>query len=246
MSETRVDVTDIRKKVLMVYSLPRVALTVNMDCAIRVAGNLSLTYARRSSAYWSLALELVMAEAVEKGFEYVLTVDMDSVFTPNNVLHLYALCKQNPHIDAVAAMQIKRATDLANPLFCVRGEDGKFATILATDELNGELFKVCQAHFGLTLIRCSALVAVPRPWFLRLPDSETDTGSLDDDIYFWRQWEKHGKSIYIACHNSIGHVQEVVTWPDAALKPVHQLWRDFEENGRPETARGIDSVVKRE
>lgn len=242
MSETKIDCSDIRNSSLMLYSLPRVTFSGNFRSAMAVSATLGLDMYTQSSAFWSVALERALAQAMDMGKEFALTVDYDTVFTVNNVLHLYALMKSDPGIDSVSALQVKRGDE--SYLLCKRDENGEFQKTIDTHQFSEELLRVHQAHFGLTFIRLSALKDIPRPWFLRTEIPGKTDESLDDDIYFWRQWEKYNKSCYIACHNSVGHLQEVVTWPDKDMIPRHQLWGDFEKHGRPMDARGIDRHVQ--
>jgi hypothetical protein len=243
MPETNVDCSNLAREVQMVYSVPRVTWTANARCAVRIASTLGIDMVEHTSAFWSKSLETALVQTIEAGrYEFALVVDYDSVFSPENVLHLYALAKANQSMDAIAAMQIKR--DGEEVLLARRDEKGEFPKTLSSSELNNEMFQAEQAHFGLTLIRLSALRDVPRPWFLRIPDPEKESPeTLDDDIYFWRLWKKHNKTLYVDCHNGIGHVQEVVTWPGTDLRPVHQLWGEFKRTGRPKNVRSIDQQV---
>lgn len=237
----QVNCADISKKLTMAFSLPRVTWTANIFGAMQLAKQLNLAFEYSTSAFWSRGLEQSMRRALESGFEYVLTIDNDTVLEVENVLYLYALMKSHPEMDAVAALQMKR--DSVSPLMAFRAADGTIPETMELRQSMPEIVKVAQAHFGLTIISLAALQMIPRPWFLRLPDSANPGESVDDDIYFWRQWEKAGKSLYVACHNPVGHLEEFVTWPGANLDPVPQNWGDYEKNGKPGLARAVAGRV---
>lgn len=236
-NRTTVDVGDIGQKVTMCLSLPRVTWTANFSCVVKVAEALGIRLGYGTSAYWSASLEYAMAKELlhEKAFEFILTVDNDSVFGIEEVLYLYALIKSHPEIDAIAALEMKR--EESSPLLAIRKPDGTIPPEFNVSALDRELVRVAWAHFGLTLIRTSALRDIPRPWFLRLPKDDGSGESTDDDMYFWKNWEDRGKSLYVAAQNPIGHIQEFVTWPGRNMELVHQSWGDYEKSGKPQPAR---------
>jgi len=92
------------------------------------------------------------------------------------------------------------------------------------------------AHFGLTLLRTSAIKAMPKPWFLGIPDADGNWSDarVDDDIHFWQQWRKAGFGIFMAMRIPIGHIVESAIWPSEDLTPLHQNPRDFWKGGPPE------------
>lgn len=237
-----IQINDIGDKVVMVYSMPRVTWSANFRCAVQIASVLGIRMRDYASAYWSLSLERELTHLVKSDFEYALTVDNDSVFDPKNVLHLYALMKANPSIDALTAMQAKRGSN--EMLLARKGADGKIEKTMNGVDLVSGMFKATQAHFGLTLIRLSSLRDIPQPWFLRVPDPENPGKSIDDDIYFWHQWEKAGKSLYVDWYNSIGHIEETITWVNDKMERVSQRWSEYMTAGRPESILSIDADVK--
>lgn len=227
----QVDCSDIHRKVKVCLSIPRVCWTANMMCAYRVALELGLKVEYHSSAFWSRSLEYCLRHTMEDpaSFEYALTIDYDSTFTKENVLYLYALMKANPEQDAIAALQLKRGT--GELMTGLRDAQGNLEKQVTSERLVKELEKVSYAHFGLTLIRMSALRSIPLPWFLRMPDPEKPGESIDDDMYFWANFERHGKILSVAAHNPVGHLQEMVAIPGQNLSTIYQPWDDFEQNG---------------
>jgi len=233
----RVDCSDIAHKVTAVFSVPRTGWTANMFCAAMAARDLGIGLEYHTSAYWSASLEKCLQRAIDhpQGFEFALTIDYDTVFSTESIVYLYALMKASPEQDAIAAMQLKRTT--GEMMSGVRGPDGSLCKQVSAEQFSAELVPVSFAHFGLTMIRLSALKNIPRPWFLRLPDPEKPGESIDDDMYFWQQWERHGKILSIAAHNPIGHLQEMIAWPAENLATIYQPYGDFERNGPSKEVR---------
>ena len=61
-----------------------------------------------------------------------------------------------------------------------------------------------------------------------------DKGRIDADIWFWKEWHKLGKSLYLANRVPIGHLELMVRWPDLNFEPLFQLPSEFEGSGKPE------------
>lgn len=178
--------------------------------------------------FWGQCMQRMFQEAVNNGVEWILSIDSDSLFTADHITKLMSIMASNPHIHALA------------PLQCRRG--GKYPLLTTGTgvhdehvEVDGQPIRVTTAHFGLTLIRVDALKQVSKPWFVGEPDAAGNWSDdrLDDDIWFWHQWRKAGKTIYVAPSVSIGHLEETVAMFDADMKPKHiyvHEWR--KENGQ--------------
>ena len=177
--------------------------------------------------FWGQCMQRMFQDAVDKGLDWILSLDSDSLFTADHVKRLMAIMASNPHIDALAALQ------------CRRG--GKYPLMTTGTGVNdehiqvdGSPIKVTTAHFGLTLIRVESLKQVQKPWFWSQHDDAGNWSDdkLDDDIWFWHQWRKAGKTIYVAPSVSIGHLEETVAMFDENLQARHiyvHEWR--KENG---------------
>ncbi len=79
---------------------------------------------------------------------------------------------------------------------------------------------------------------MPKPWFWSTPgtngDWEDNSGKIDDDIYFWRNWEKAGNSLYVDPNICIGHMEEMVAIHDQNLQVTHmypKAWRQWVDGG---------------
>ncbi len=178
--------------------------------------------------FWGQCMQRMFQQAVDDGIDWILSLDSDSLFTAKQLGQLMQIMASNPHIDALAALQ------------CRRG--GKYPLMTTGTGVNdehiqvdGSPIKVTTAHFGLTLIRVESLKQVKKPWFWSQHDDAGNWSDdkLDDDIWFWHQWRKAGKTIYVAPSVSIGHLEETVAMFDANLQAKHiyvHEWR--KENGQ--------------
>lgn len=242
-----VDITDIGKRVICVYSLPRLMPTEVAFNAIAVAAILGINMIPKTGAYWNEELTRGMEEAIAHGAEFVLTVDYDTPHTPQDVQRLYALMLNYDRADAIAAVQVQRNSDKI--LMARRNPDGTFPTSIPGHVFSDELVRVVSAHFGLTLIRVSALKRMPKPWLQAVPDS---TGSWGDgyipaDMNFWRLFESIGNSLFVAMKVPIAHMEWVRAWPSPDFaKPLFQPEKDFAANGVPESIRDGKAWVKKQ
>lgn len=221
-----------KMKVECAFSVPRLGFQDNFFCWANALMPFGIKPTKYEGAYWGQCLERVMEGLVDDA-EWILTVDYDSVFTKEQVEQLLWVASQHPEADAIAPIEVKRGG--GTPLMTVRGEDGKLVDRLPFEAFEDDLMKIATAHFGLTLIRVEALKKMPHPWFLGVPnkDGRWEDGKIDDDIYFWREWEKAGNSLYLANRVVIGHAQLLVSWPGRDFEPIHQPTSDFWENGVP-------------
>ena len=192
-------------KIMAVVSIPRLGFNDFWGCVHEALSPFKIPVARFTGAFWGQCMQRALNDAVAKGVDWVLTLDYDTLFTQQHVDEMLGIMGNNPHIDALAALQARRAGD--TPLMTVYGKTG-----LDLDEALSPI-KVTTAHFGLTLIRTEALLKVAKPWFKAEPDADGEWGDdrLDDDIWFWHQWRLAGNSIYVAPSVRVGHMQTMVS-----------------------------------
>jgi len=136
----------------------------------------------------------------------------------------------------ICSLQLNRHTQFA--LFTHRTQDsgGKYSDRLEIVP-GTELYPIATGHFGLTLIRTSALARMKHPWFIGQPAEDgtwTPNKCVDDDITFWQQFERLGMKAFVALHVVIGHLEEFIMWPGPDLKCVYQRAQDYFESGKPE------------
>ena len=90
------------------------------------------------------------------------------------------------------------------------------------------------AHFGLTAIKVAKLETVKKPWFFSQPDKDGnwENDRIDDDIWFWKQWQEAGNSLYLDPGCRIGHLEEMVASFDENLQPIHVYPSDWQEDAK--------------
>lgn len=217
-------------------SVPRLGFIDNFRCANTVLPGLGIEIIWSSGVFWHKAMTASIEHAIESGAEYVLTLDYDSVFLPDHVEDLHRLMADSD-ADAICPVQVQRGRNAI--LACTANENGEFKTKVEPEDFQGELTRLYSGHFGLTLIRTSAIKNLARPWFQSEPDAEDRWGdkSTDADMVFWRRFREAGCKLYQANHVAIGHAQLVFTWPDENFHAVHQYPDQFHRSGPPHAAR---------
>ncbi len=218
-----------------VLSLPRLAFTDNVFSCFEGLVPLGIQLKKTTGAFWGQCLERGIEEILtDDDPEWVLTLDYDTVFTRNDVQGLLTAAMRHPEADAIAPVQAHRTKPL--PLMTMRGEDGKNIAQVEWDTFAPELTKIATAHFGLTLIKASKLKELQKPWFNSIPAPDGSWGNqrTDDDIYFWRQWEHAGNSLYLANRVPVGHAELMIRWPGRSLSATYQHPSEFWESGKPD------------
>lgn len=216
-----------------IMSLPRIAWTTTMGCLHEAAASLGIDVTRTTGVFWGQCMQRMMESAIEDGRKYILTVDYDSVFDANDIVRLWQVMEANPDVAVLCPLQIQR--DKENSLVCIMGEDGELARGIGEEQLYTDALDIYTGHFGLTLIRVSALEGVERPLFCGKPDAQGGWGAgrTDDDIQFWHQMRAAKRRICLCPRVRIGHLQLVVTWPDERFEAIHQYHPEYTEKGRP-------------
>jgi len=209
-------------KICAAMSIPRLGFNDMWGCAFDALRPFGIPIRRYTGAFWGQCLQGVLEDCLADGLDWVLCIDYDSVFTQKQLDHLLGTFGRNPNIDALAALQPRR-TDGA-PLMTIIG---------ARDvAVNGEPIQVNTAHFGLTLIRLEALADIPKPWFFGQPGPDgtwTHADKLDDDIWFWHQWRKFGKTAFVDPDVRLGHLELMVSQftPEMELERITvKEWRE--------------------
>lgn len=223
--------------VVMCMTAPRVGFTNNMAAIVHACHRLKIEFVMSNGAFWNQCLERIMTTTLkEKSPEYILTVDYDSFFYPEDIRSLYRIAKRHD-LDAVCALQVKREEPLA--LLGMFDDTGKRVTTVSADMSYAEKMEVASGHFGLTLIKASKLSQLPHPWFLGTPnkDGEWEDGRTDDDIHFWHKWRAAGNRLFVSPRVRIGHLQLVCSWPDQLWRPHHQYLNELTKNGPPDCTR---------
>jgi hypothetical protein len=211
-------------KVRAVMTAPRFECTWARNIIEHSLRTLNIPLAVSGGVFYGQCMQKMFAECIDVGVELIITIDFDSVFTPEDLTRLIKVAMSDPGMDALAAWQCRRGN--GSPLLSC-GIDGEI-------EVSGPL-KVNTAHFGLTAIKTAALAGLPKPWFWSKPDSngEWTDDKVDDDIHFWNIWKEHGKTVYVDPFVQIGHLEEVVshyTNTDGKLEHKFSYPKDWYNN----------------
>lgn len=245
-------------KVVGALSCPRLGFMDNYYCSIQAFSQFGIPITKGTGAFWDQVMSRILTEhsREESGNTFVVTMDYDSVFEPDCVSRLVSAAIISGY-DAVAPLQTKR--DDQKLMFTPKGmtgSDGDVVT-LPLDWWEQPVQPVDSAHFGLTILRCSALRRMPKPWFLGVPNGDGDWGDVsrdsgvsprvDPDMYFWRKWRECGNTLAICPQVAIGHAELVITWPDHRLKAIHQYPNHYWQAGgrRPPEAWGSPEHAER-
>lgn len=173
--------------------------------------------------FYGQCMQRMLQTAVEDEVDIAIICDGDSLFTDRDILRLIGSLEANEDIDALASMQIRRGNKTI--LASINGK--------SSIEIAGDPFRVSTAHFGLTAIDLRKLGKVAKPWFISQADENSEWGDarIDDDIWFWRQWEKAGNTIYLDPQTRIGHLEEMVVMVDPkTYEAVHAYPNEWLES----------------
>ena len=195
--------------------------------------SLGIQLRKHTGAFWGQCLTRAIEECIKEGKLYILTVDYDTIFIKQDVIDLLRLAEKYPEIDAIAPIQASRTRD--TPLMTIRGDDGKNLSEVPVDAFSGDITPIHTAHFGLTLIKVAAIQSMAKPWFCGQPDDagEWGDGRVDDDIYFWREFDAAGNLLCLANRITVGHAELMIRWPGKDFKAIYQHPSEFYTDGKP-------------
>ena len=221
-----------------VLSAPRFGPVMHFRHVGIAFGSLRIPFEVGQGAYWHHVLTQQLDDMLERGGEFLITVDYDSIFGRDDVAELIRLVRAFPDADAVCALQMKRGANFA--LMGIADKHGKPRSSGHVSEFSRYLTRITTGHFGLTIFRAKALAALPRPWFLGKPteDGRWGEGAIAPDIAFWHNWKAAGFKLFVAPRVPIGHIEETIKWPDKTLRAFYQEAQDYADHGIPkEVAR---------
>lgn len=223
-------------KVQAVMTLPRLGFTANMCAAATIFPRLGINFQTATGVFWGQKLSRLIDRHLNDGTEYIITLDYDTAFKAEHVIRLQQLMAENPDIDCIVPVQIKRENKC--PMFAIVDEDGNGKEVPLT-EFDQELVQIATGHFGLTIFRVSAFEGLKKPWFHAQPneDGEWGEGRIDEDIHFWHNFHKCEKKVCLATTVMLGHLQMMATFPGPARKsfePVHYYMNQLDRGEWPE------------
>jgi len=225
-------------RVTAVMSVPRLGFMDNFYCSFQGLVPNRIPLHKFTGAYWHQCIQRGFEAALAEGeYDAILAIDYDTVFRPDDVARLIALMAAHPEADAIAPIQMGR--NGKSPLLSMRGPDGELTGQVEWTTFEPDLAKIRTAHFGLTLIRTSALAKLPKPWFVDVcgDDGRWEDGRIDADVNFWVKWEQAGNSLYLANRIPVGHAELLFIWPDKKMQATYQFPDAFyESKGAPQEA----------
>ena len=194
------------RTILAVMNLPRLGFSACWGSIHRVLTPRGINLVPGGGAFWEQSMQKLTLHALGQEPDWILAIDYDTVFNDAVFDRLCLLLEMHPHIDALAPLQSSR--NKKSVLFWNSGKpfDARLPVV-----------EVDSAHFGLTLIRTSALRKMPLPMFLNVPapDGTWGPGHTDADIYFWQKWKEIGNTVAIAPSCPVGHLELMCLWPRA-------------------------------
>lgn len=197
---------------------------------------------RYGGAFWEQGMQNGLKDLRDKGTEWAITLDYDTLFDSEDIKHLLTLAAQYPEADAIVPIQVRRNNEQF--LFTMRDEYGNLRHNASLDELADDLTPISTGHFGMTLIKLRCLDDIPKPWLWSQPDANGDWSAdrTDADIYFWNKLKAAGRKVYQANHIKIGHLQVVGTWPTNDWRIKHQYVSEWTEKGKPDECKRPDQA----
>lgn len=209
-------------------STPRIGFLHNSDCILTAFAELGIQLSRGEGVFWHQSLTRAIEAQLSRGVEFVLTCDYDTVFTVKDIAKLWAFLDDNPQIDVACAIQQKR--------------EGGAVLATTVDGLQVDMSQpgvpIGYGHFGLTLFRSRTFEKLAKPWFYEAPDKNGswDEGRIDADIGFWKNCLASEVVVYQANTVIVGHLEQVVTYPDQNLKPLYVPVNRWRKDGMPNEA----------
>jgi hypothetical protein len=221
--------------IMGVMSVPRYVQSTAMDCIFTAIHSLGVPVKMASGPYWHQVQELLFEMAIGAGAEYILAIDSDTTFTPDDVRELYRLIAASPNVDALAPVQMARGMPGPLATFAGPDENSKPLGQIPTEWFERDMIECRSAHFGLTMVRAASLRKLAKPWFMSVPDPSGSWGPqrTDADVQFWLKWREGGNSVFIAPMVCVGHVEEVVLHPSRQLTTIVQDVGEYRRDGVP-------------
>lgn len=241
-------------KIAAVMSLPRYGNNLARGMIESTLQKFNIPLNAACGAYWGHHLQDAFETMIDNGVSWVITFDHDTMCTAAHLDRLFHWMGRRPDIDALAALQMRRNHD--TPLMTRRGEKSSKVdgtpikahtahfgmTLIRVEALKRVplpwFFELPTKHGSWTDESRPPEVKVS-PWLQPVIDKISDGQEhwcthgqyhVDEDIWFWKQWERAGNTVFVAPDVRIGHLEECVNWFDDEMKPQRsgvQEWRDM-------------------
>jgi predicted SAM-dependent methyltransferase len=220
----------------VVCTLPRICWTDPAFLINPICARLAMNITKSSGVFWDQKITASIKDALSRSPKYILTWDYDSVMTDKDVVCLHDIMEAHPEVDVLFPHQVKREND--EVMMTLSDSGGSLRNTIDTVELDTDVLPVNTGHFGCTFIRADVFKRIPEPWFVAqtAPDGTWGDGHIDADIFFWKKAHEAGMKMCCAPRVSIGHLELMVTWPNAQLRPHYQHLMEWERVGKPKEA----------
>ena len=223
-----------RPKVVMLLSIPRLGFMNTMFCVSEATVRNQWELVKHMGVWWHHAATELMQKAIADGFDYIVTVDYDTLFHADDARALIEHLEVDQSIDVLCPVQMKRNNN--HVLASMKDSQGRPITrIDDPSTMDVHAVDINSGHFGLTAIRCRSLQGMRKPWFVEQPDDNDGWGAgrVDADIHFWLQARKSGLRTCICPQVVVGHLELMVAWPDRNWHSIHRHVEDWDANGKP-------------
>lgn len=164
--------------------------------------------AARSGPLLSKARNMVAETFMESRSDYLLFVDTDIVFTPKDVLNLYAAKK-----DIVGALYFGAILEDASTFpVALRFQDGAYRPIPKEEIPESGCIKVDSVGMGLTLIHRDVFEALPPDHTKLFPFAEMviDDRAVGEDVAFCLRAKQEGFTTWLCGDARVGHAKTLV------------------------------------
>lgn len=151
---------------------------------------------------YTQAIENILVHPEFSTWEYILTIEHDNMPPADGVLRLCERMEANPQYHCIGGLYYTKGEggvpqiwgDPKDPVLNFRPQ---------LPDVNGGLVECCGTGMGFNLWRMSTFKnkKLSKPWF----KTETRTGIISQDLYFWRDARKHGVRCAIDCGVRVGH-----------------------------------------
>jgi FkbM family methyltransferase len=223
-------------RVAALASVPRLGFQAHMGASEQAFADPRIPILRESGCvFWEMTMQNGFNSLIRAGADYIITTDYDSIFTNADVKELLRLIVRYPDADAIAAWQASRWKNHA-ALAGIKTQNGQWGGGVPLDDMKRlDLTRVDNTVYGLTIIKTSAILKIPKPWFMNVPnaDGEWEHGKHDADSYFWHKFIEAGNALYMANRVRVGHLHEDVLWVDDDFQLIKQDLTDYYSKGRP-------------
>jgi len=164
------------------------------------------------------AREMIVKQAIEGGYDYVLFLDGDMIW-PENMINILVKKAEKMQAPVISGMYCFRNAP-HYPMLYEANNDEKdtFSFTIPAKDQWGSIFAVDATGFGACLLRTDLFKKVSEPWFAL-------EGKGTEDIFFFRKTRKElGIKVLVDTSICCGHISNpAIVWPTKEMnhgKPV--------------------------